>query len=109
MPLTLIMIKHKIYYYPYKAFGDQKNRVFHALCDKKGNIINIVRAILLISPGLYETNHVTLIYVYDMSLEFIVPRIALCPAHLSYSCYVPQALAFVRFQNGSRQSPTIVR
>ena len=29
--------------------------------------------------GLHETN------------EFIVPRIALSPAHLSYCCYVPQA------------------
>ena len=27
------------------------------------------------------------------------PRIALCPAHLSYCCYVPQAFAFVRWQN----------
>ena len=26
--------------------------------------------------------------------EFIVPRIALSPAHLSYCCYVPQAFAF---------------
>ena len=37
------------YYYPYRAFGGHnKNRVFHALCDKEGNIINIARAILLI-------------------------------------------------------------
>ena len=45
----------------------KSNRVFHALCDKEGNIINIVRAILLTLPRLYVTNHLTLINVYDMS------------------------------------------
>ena len=53
------------------------------LCDKEGNIF-------LILPGQYFFN--TARTLCDQSF----PRIALCPAHLSYCCYVPQAFAFVR-------------
>ena len=92
---------HTIDYYPYRAFGGQNKIVYSTRFVKR-------RAILLRLSGLYVTNHLTLNYVYDM-YEFIVPRIALCPAHLSYCCCVPQAFAFLWWQNGSRQSPTIVR
>ena len=32
-------------YYPYRAFGGPKNRVFHALCDREGNNIIFARAL----------------------------------------------------------------
>ena len=53
------------------------------LCDKEGNIF-------LILPGQYFFN------IARTLCDQSFPRIALCPAHLSYCCYVPQAFAFVR-------------
>ena len=53
------------------------------LCDKEGNIF-------LILPGQYFFN------IARTLCDQSFPRIALCPAHLSYCCYVPQAFDFVR-------------
>ena len=53
------------------------------LCDKEGNIF-------LILPGQYFFN------IARTLCDQSFPRIALCPAHLSYCCYIPQAFAFVR-------------
>ena len=53
------------------------------LCDKEGNIF-------LILPWQYFFN------IAQTLCDQSFPRIVLCPAHLSYCCYVPQAFAFVR-------------
>ena len=54
------MLKNIImYYYPYMAFGGHNKIVYSTRFVTR-------RAILLILPGLYVTNHLTLIYVYDM-------------------------------------------
>ena len=52
-----------VYYYPYRAFGGQNEIV---LCDGGKNNI-IAQAIISLLPGLHVTNHLTLIYVYDLS------------------------------------------
>ena len=51
----------------YWGYTCSDNETRHALCDKEGNIINTAWAVLLILPGLYVPNHLTLIYFYDMS------------------------------------------
>ena len=83
-------------YYPYRAFGGQNKIVYSQALWQGGQYF-------LILPGQYFFN------IARTLCDQSFPRIALCPAHLSYCCYVPQAFAFVRWQNGSRQSPTIVR
>ena len=59
---------NKDYYYPYRAFGGQ-NRVFHALCDKEGNI-------LLILPGQYFFNIARTLcdqsFNIDLRLRYVV-------------------------------------
>ena len=50
-------------YYPYRAFGGQNKIVY-----------SMHFVILLILPRLYVTNHLTLIYVYDMSTNRAIPR-----------------------------------
>ena len=47
-------------YYPYRAFGGQ-NKIMYSMRSVTR------KAILLLLPKLYVTNHLTLIYVYDMS------------------------------------------
>ena len=47
-------------YYPYIAFGDQNKIVYSMRFVTR-------RGILLLLPGLYVTNHSTLISVYDLS------------------------------------------
>ena len=59
MKLTIVHVDN-VYYYPYRAFGGQSKIVYSTRFVTR-------RAILLILPGLYLTNRLTLIYVYDMS------------------------------------------
>ena len=48
-------------YYPYRAFGGQNEIVYYT------GFLIFPGQYFLILPGLYVTNHLTLIYVYDMS------------------------------------------
>ena len=49
-----------LYYYPYRAFGGQNKIVYSTHFVTR-------RAIILLLPGLHVSNHLTLIYVYDLS------------------------------------------
>ena len=55
MPFYIVNIT---YNYPYRAYGGQNKIVYSTRFVTR-------RAISLILPGLYVTNHLTLIYVYD--------------------------------------------
>ena len=92
------------YYYPYRAFGGQNKIVYSTrFVTRRANNIIIARAIILLLPGLHVTNHLTLIYVYDLSQEFGWPD----DDHSTHA-RTPHVFFFIGLlinrQNGSRQS-----
>ena len=60
--------QNNYYHYPYRAFDGQNKIVYFRFVTRRAIIFLYCPGnILLILPGLYVTNHLTLIYVYDMS------------------------------------------
>ena len=55
-------------YYPYRAFGGQNKIVYSTRFVRRAILFKYCPGnIFLILPRLYVTNHLTLLYVYDMS------------------------------------------
>ena len=68
MTVSRVHVLSNYYYYPYRAFGGQ-NKIVYSTCFVRRAIFfkYCPGNIFLILPRLYVTNHLTLIYVYDMS------------------------------------------